>query len=105
MDLFTSLFSSLNSNLALKADKSSYYVVNGDLTGVVTQAWNLPTQNGGKPPYLLSAQIQLDAGIWSDLRTLPKIVLIAANSAQVALTKDAAESYVGYQVRFLFMVG
>jgi hypothetical protein len=75
------------------------------LTGVVTQAWNLPIQNGGKPPYLLSAQIQLDAVIWSDLRTLPKIVLIAANSAQVALTKDAAESYVGYQVRFLFMVG
>jgi hypothetical protein len=89
----------------LKADKSSYYVVNGDLTGVVTQVWNLPTQNGGKPPYLLSAQIQLDAGIWSDLRTLPKIVLIAANSAQLSLVKDAAESYVGYQVRFLFMVG
>lgn len=103
-DQFLSFSFLLNSNLALKVDKSSYYIVNGDITSNITQAWNLPIQNG-KPPYLLAAQIQLDVGIWSDLRTLTKVVQIAANSVQVALTKDAAASYVGYQVRFLFMVG
>lgn len=93
-----------NSNLVLKADKASFYTITGTLTENLTQIWNLTTQNS-KPPYLLAAQIQLDAGVWSDMRTLSRVTQIAANSVQMALTKDAADSLVGYQVRFLFMVG
>ncbi|EXG88444.1 hypothetical protein K413DRAFT_5364 [Clostridium sp. ASBs410] len=93
----------LNSDLALKTDKSSYFIVYGDLTENIAQTWDLPVQNGN-PAFLLAAQIQLGVGAWSDLRTLTRMVQIANNSVQVALTKDAAESYVGYQVRFLFML-
>ncbi|WP_312425548.1 hypothetical protein [Lacrimispora sp.] len=96
-------FSILNSNLSYKSDKASFYAVTGILTENITQTWNLTTQNG-KTPYLLAAQIQFDAGIWSDMRTISKIMQIAANSLQVSLVKENAALYVGYQVRFLFMV-
>lgn len=75
----------------MKTDKASFYTVTGTLTENVTQSWNFTTQNG-KPPYLLAAQSQLEAGIWTDMRTLAKIVQLAVNSLQIAVTKDAAAS-------------
>lgn len=81
--------------------KNAIKTVSGVLTETATQAFNIGGSGG--TPYLLSAQIQLTSGVWSDMRTIEDFVRIDNNDKQVNIVKTTAAKYVGYQVRFAFL--
>jgi hypothetical protein len=65
-----------------------------------SQTFNLPSTLI-TPPHLLSAQIQLNAGVWTDIRTLDGFTRIDNNAKQINIIRTTANTYADYQVRFL----
>ena len=93
----------LNTNLGNKFDKASLFTVSGYLNNTsANNAFNL-NKAYSTPPYLLSAQIQLTSGVWSDMRTLTGITRIDNNNNQVNVIKETATTYANYMVRFVFL--
>ncbi|MEG1353721.1 MAG: hypothetical protein RSC65_01990 [Malacoplasma sp.] len=91
----------LNTDLTNKLNRNDIIKFNGILDNTSTlQIFNLPTILSGKIPYLLSAQIQLNKDVWSDMRTLSKFIQINVNDKQLLVAKDSPASYSGFQVRF-----
>lgn len=95
---FLSSLTVLNTNLEGKVNRSDFVSISGVFTssGVLTISHNL-----GTVPYLLSAQIQLENGVWNDMRLDAKFMRISVNSSQLRVDRDSNNAYVGYQVRFL----
>ena len=60
--------------------------------------------NIGHVPHILSAEIQLSSGVWSDMRIYnDKFINIAVDSKQLRVDRNNNTDYANYMVRFLLM--
>ena len=91
----------LNSDLTGKANNSDFVVVSGYITNSISQTFDLPA-GLSSAPYLIAAQIQLETGVWTDVRTISTFTMFNNNQLQIRIEKSSASGYVGYLIRFLF---
>lgn len=94
-------FNEINSNLNGKINESDFVLLSGMLSsdGVFTADHNI-----GHVPHILSAEIQLESGIWSDMRIYNNYFInIAVDSMQLRVDRKSNATYANFQVRFLLM--
>ena len=89
------------SDLTGKANNSDFVVVSGYITNSISQTFDLPA-GLSSAPYLIAAQIQLETGVWTDVRTISTFTMFNNNQLQIRIEKSSASGYVGYLIRFLF---
>lgn len=97
------IINELNTNITGKFETSKIFTVQGLLnSNAAAVTFNLP-KNYSTPPYLISAQIQLNNGVWTDMRTLEGFTHIRNDISQVRIDRTSATYYADYFVRFLFI--
>ena len=90
--------SELNTNMV---QKNSFITVYGLLKNTAaSDTFDLGTVYKSAP-YLIAAQIQLESGVWTDMRSISDFKMINNNTKQVRVEKANAFVYANYQVRFL----
>lgn len=90
-----------NSDSAGKTNNSGFFEVSGHITNSYNQTFNLPA-GLSSAPHLIATQIQLEAGVWTDARTISAFTMFNNNQLQIWIEKSLADKYVGYLVRFMF---
>ncbi len=93
----------LNTNLNLKLNSDKIFTVTGYLNNTSASNTFSLGKTYGTAPYLLSAQIQLSSGVWSDMRKNDNITRIDNNASQVNVIKNTASALANYMVRFVFL--
>lgn len=97
-DRVEAAFNELNTNMV---QKNSFIAVAGLLKDTAaSDMFDLGTVFKSAP-YLIAAQIQLESGVWTDMRSISDFKMINNNTKQVRVEKTNASVYANYQVRFL----